>query len=267
MARVFASHAHSKPDELRVMSNELALIVPAAGRGSRFSRFGAVAPKPLIELEGRPFVWWAVESVRRQVKLRQLIFVVLQEHIADFAIDQQIKSYWPDATIVSLAEVTSGAAETAEMGLNALTAPGPVAINDCDHAFVCDSLPGAVSALQAGSMEAVLMCFRSTNPAYSYARIGPGGEVTGTAEKQVISPFAIAGCYLFGSAERFKALYQYYRESCPYDELFVSGMFNLLVERGLPAGMIEVDAHCSFGTPEELQAVTPQAFAPYRAWK
>jgi dTDP-glucose pyrophosphorylase len=249
------------------MSNELALIVPAAGRGSRFSKLGLALPKPLIELEGRPFVWWAVESVLRQVKLRQLVFVVLDEHIANYAIDQRIRSYWPDATVVALAEVTSGAAETAAVGLDALTSPGPVAINDCDHAFVCGSLPYAVRSLQSGSLEAMLMCFRSANPAYSYARLGASGEVTGTAEKRVISPFAIAGCYLFRSAERFQALYQSYRESCPYDELFISGLFNLLLEKGGAAGMMEADAHCSFGTPEELEAVTAEVFAPFKAWK
>jgi len=135
-----------------------------------------------------------------------MVFVVLNEHIADFGIDARIKQYWPEATIVPLAEVTTGAAETAAIGIDALTSSGPVAINDCDHAFVCRALPNAVDALREGSMEAALMCFRSTNPAYSYARVGPSGEVTGTAEKQVISAFAIAGCYLFGSKERFREL-------------------------------------------------------------
>jgi len=40
-----------------------------------------------------------------------------------------------------------------------------------------------------------------------------------------------------------------------------------MAEKLLPIRLIELDGHCSFGTPEELQAVTPQLFAPYLAWK
>ena len=248
------------------MSNQLALIVPAAGRGSRFARLGFAEPKPLIELHGRPFLWWAVESVRRVVGLRQLVFVVLQEHIDAFAIDRKIRAYYPEATVLALADVTSGAAETAALGMKVLQGPGPVAFNDCDHAFVCPALAGVVQALQTDK-EAALMCFRSGSAAYSYARLGPDGGVIGTVEKQVASPFAIAGCYLFASAGRFAELYEGYRQSCPYDELFLSGLFNLAAERRLPIGMVEVERHCSFGTPEELEAVTREAFAPYLDWK
>lgn len=248
------------------MSSDLALIVPAAGRGTRFANVAYEKPKPLLELQGRPFFWWAVESVRRVVKLRQLVFVVLQEHIDRFGIDEKIRGFYADATIVALRQPTSGAAETAAIGLDALVSPGPVAINDCDHAFICPSLRGAVEALR-GDVEASLMCFRSSSPAYSYARIGPQGDVIGTAEKQVISAFAIAGCYLFASAGRFRDLYELYRRNCPYDELFISGLFNLAVEQGLPAGMTEVDRHCSFGTPEELNAITSQTFEPFLAWR
>ena len=248
------------------MPHELALIIPAAGRGSRFAKLGFAEPKPLLELHGRPFFWWAVESVRRVVATRQLIFVVLQEHIDDFAIARKIHSYYPAAQVIALPDVTGGAAETAAVGMRALARPGPVAINDCDHAFICPSLAGIVKALQRDT-EAALMCFRSASPAYSNARLDLNGKVIGTAEKEVISPFAIAGCYLFSDAGRFGELYESYKQSCAYNELFLSGVFNLAAERQLPIGMVEVERHCSFGTPEEMATVTAEVFAPYAAWK
>ena len=122
------------------MKNHFALIVPAAGRGSRFTKFGENKPKPLIDLNGRPFFWWSVESVRRILPLRQMIFVVLEDHVTEYSIDKIITSYYPDATIVVIPEVTSGAAETAKIGLLSLSESGPIAINDCDHAFICPPL-------------------------------------------------------------------------------------------------------------------------------
>lgn len=248
------------------MPNNLALIMPAAGRGSRFMKLGVSLPKPLIELHGRPFFWWATESVRRTVKLRQMVYVVLQEHIAEFEIDRRIKHYYPDATVVSIPDVTSGAAETANIGMEAITSAGPVAINDCDHAFICDQLPPMVSALQR-DVNAALMCFRSVDPAYSYLRLNDTGAIVGTIEKEVVSPFAIAGCYFFNDREQYARLYKSYEKNCEYKELFISGMFNLIAKQNLTIGKLEADCHVSFGTPEEQAKISSEAFAPFLSWK
>jgi dTDP-glucose pyrophosphorylase len=246
--------------------NDLALVIPAAGRGSRFARIGICEPKPLVDLYGRPFFWWAVESVRRVVNLRQMVFVVLEEHITEFFIDKKIKSYYPDATIVAIPEVTGGAAETAKIGLDALVAPGPVAINDCDHAFICQSLPDMLQALQ-NNVDGALMCFQSSDPAYSYIKLDLNREVIGTVEKQVVSPFAIAGCYLFSTPTCFNEVFAQYRKECPYNELFLSGLFNLLTQNHARISMLELDRHCSFGTPEELTKISKEVFSPFLAWK
>lgn len=248
------------------MPNDLALIIPAAGCGSRFAKQGINMPKPLLELEGRPFFWWAAESVRRVADLRQIIFVVLQEHKDEFAIDRKIKSYYPDATVLAIPGPTSGAAETAKIGMEALKLPGAVAINDCDHVFVCPGLAAILKSFQ-GPMEGALMCFRSADPAYSYLKLGPDQRVAGTVEKQVVSDFAIAGCYLLAQSERFHGVYEQYRQSCPYSELFLSGIFNLLAENYSSIGMIELERHCSFGTPQEQSKISSEMFAPFLAWK
>jgi CTP:molybdopterin cytidylyltransferase MocA len=248
------------------MANDLALIIPAAGRGSRFAKDGIPEPKPLIDLEGRPFFWWATESVRRTAKLRQLVYVVLQEHIDRFAIDARIKACYPQATIVAIPEVTSGAAETASLGLQALSEDGPVAINDCDHAFVCSAMPQMVSRL-AAELDGALMCFRSTSPSYSYVQLDERRRIVGTVEKKVASPYAIAGCYFFSQAKVFAEYYERYKKECPYDELFVSGMFNLIAKHNQGIGLLEVDRHVSFGTPEERARVSSEAFAPFLGWK
>lgn len=249
----------------------MSLIIPAAGRGSRFLKSGVAQPKPLIELNGRPFFWWAVESIRRITPLEQIVFVVLEEHIGLFSIDKIIKAYYPEATIVALEDVTSGAAETARIGLAALRKPGPVAINDCDHAFICHSLSGSIDELGndavGDDVAAILMGFRSSSPAYSYIKFNAKNEVEGTIEKQVVSPFAIAGCYIFADSDRFAEIYEQYKSQCPYSELFVSGMFNILSAERATIRMVELDRHCSFGTPEEQALISDELFSPFLAWK
>jgi dTDP-glucose pyrophosphorylase len=250
-----------------MLNMDLAVVMPMAGRGSRFSRHGIREPKPLIDLEGRPFFWWATESVRRAAPVKEMVFVVLDEHREQFAIDRRIAEFYPDARIVSIPEVTSGAAETAKLGVEAVRSRGPVAINDSDHAFRCLDLGAATAELGSSVAAGALLCFRSDSPAYSYVRLDSSGEVIGTVEKKVVSPFAIAGCYLFASAAIFNNLYESYRARCPYDELFTSGLFDLMAERGQRVLKIDVEHHCSFGTPEERERVGSPEFDCYLAWK
>lgn len=225
-----------------------------AGRGSRFARQGHLQPKPLIEVAGRPAFWWATESLRRSVSLGELVYVVLAEHVAEHAIDQAILGYYPDARVISIPEVTSGSAESAAIGVEALVSRGPLAINDCDHAFRAASLGELVERLRA-SARGALLGFRSTSPSYSYVRLGAHGAVQGTVEKDPVSPFAIAGCYLFDSPRTYLDGLSRYRGECEYVELYISGIYNSLLRGGAEIQFRELAGHLAFGTPDELARI------------
>jgi len=242
--------------------DELSLIMPMAGRGSRFSKEGFELPKPLIELEGKPFFWWATESVSRSCRIADLVFVVLQEHVDRLGIDLQVKELYPDATIVVTPEVTPGAAATAALGIEALTSDHPIAVNDSDHAFALRDPAALLAALRSGT-DGALVGFRSDKPAYSYVELEQGTDmkVRRTVEKEVVSPFAIAGCYFFANKVTFEKVYQDYASTCAYNELFMSGLFNGMIERDLNVMYQELTSHVSFGTPEELERVEPGLLA------
>jgi NDP-sugar pyrophosphorylase family protein len=230
--------------------------MPMAGRGSRFSREGRLTPKPLIELFGRPLFEWAVESLRQAAPVEEMVFVVLDEHVREHGIDRAIGERYPSARLVVLGEVTGGAAETAARGAAELAGAGPFAINDCDHAFQPHALAVLAEALACGAGGA-LVGFASTSPAYSYVRLNDAGEVAATAEKSVIGPYAIAGCYLFDRSANFLARFERYRTACPYPELFVSGLYDAMARDGERVLFQPLERHVSFGTPEELSRVGP----------
>jgi dTDP-glucose pyrophosphorylase len=244
---------------------ELTLIMPMAGRGSRFAQTGTKEPKPLIEIYGRPFFWWAVESIKRAARLKEIIFVILDEHCDQFGMHKRIAEYYPEAKIIQIPDVTSGAAETAQIGLTVCTGEGPVAINDCDHVFICPDLTDSLQALSRASA-GVLICFHSNSPAYSYVKVGEHGEILGTVEKEVVSPFAIAGCYLFASAATYRSIYSEYQNTCKYKELYISGLFDMLIAKGKSVLKIDAECHCAFGTPVELEKINDAIFQRYRHW-
>ena len=213
---------------------KLHLILPMAGRGSRFFENGFVCPKPLIEIAGKPFFYWAARSIEKYVDCADLTFVVLEEHIRDFAIDAKIKAYWPDARIIALPAVTEGAAITALRGAEGLPDGEPLLFNDCDHLFLCRSFND--------------FCNKG-----DFAH-GPDGNVCQTVEKQVVSHDAICGAYYFKDKQTYADACAAYLKNCEYKEFFVSGIYNVLADCGAKVAGFATDLHLPFGTPAEYRA-------------
>ena len=81
---------------------------------------------------------------------------------------------------------------------------------------------------------AICSLSRANSPNYSYVRLDESNQITGTVEKQVVSSFAIAGCYIFRSREVFEHQYGTYTDNCEYPELFLSGIYNQMLQDGPP---------------------------------
>ncbi len=240
------------------------LVMPMAGRGSRFSEAGFGVPKPLLLLEGQPFFWWATESVRRAIPVDTMTFVVLAEHVEHHGIDHAVQDRYPGAKLVVLDQPTSGALVTAMAGCHALPAEGAVVFNDCDHAFQASGLAETAARLRDGA-SGFLCHFKSTNPAYSYAAYDDDGRLVRTVEKQAISDLAIAGAYGFRDRDTFLEHAIKYEQDCPYAEPFMSGVYNTIVEaEGDIAGCV-LDRHISFGTPDEY-ARAQDGIDAFRGW-
>ena len=247
--------------------SKLHLILPMAGRGSRFFENGFVCPKPLIEIHGKPFFYWAARSVEKFVDCADLTFVVLEEHIRDFAIDEKIRAFWPDARVIALPEVTAGAAITALKGAKDLPEGEPLLFNDCDHLFLCQSFYDFCAEGQfAQGPAGALLTFESDSPAYSYLQYGADGNVCHTVEKQVVSHDAICGAYYFKDKKTYADACEAYLHACQYKEFFVSGIYNVLADRGAAVKGFATDLHLPFGTPDEYRAAeAPENAAGFEA--
>ena len=232
---------------------KLHLIMPMGGRGYRFFKDGYSMPKPLIELNGKPFFYWSAQSVMKFIDVADISFVVLKEHIESFGIDRKIKEYYPQARIVVIPEVLPGAVMTCLEGVKGL-GDGPLLFNDCDHMFICRGFNEFCSAGDFSSPDAALLTFASDEPKYSFAKLSDSGRVLYTVEKQAVSRHAICGAYYFSCAESFVSAAEKYLTSCSYEEFFMSGVYNVLIENGADVKVFETDVHISFGTPEEYAA-------------
>lgn len=229
------------------------LIMPMGGGGTRFFNNGYMTPKPLIEIQGRPFFYWATQSINKYVDLQSLTFVVLQEHVDQFKIDKTIRAYYPEAQIRVLTHVLNGAVLTCLEGIKSIQ-DGPVVFNDCDHIFSCRYFYDFCNAGDFSDIDGALLTFRSQDPKFSYLAYDDKGNVLQTVEKEVIGNDAICGAYFFKNKEVFIRSAIQYLEYCSYNEYYVSGVYNVLAAQGGVIRSYMTDWHIPFGTPEEYEA-------------
>lgn len=231
--------------------NKLHLIMPMGGAGSRFFKNGFVMPKPLIEIKGKPFLYWATRSIEKEVDIADITFVVLKQHIQEFQIDKVILNYFPNAKIeaVDFEEVKSGPVITCLAGLKNIQDDQPILFNDCDHMFLCNSFAKDMNT-GIWDYDGALLTFESDRPQFSYIKY-ENGKVIGTVEKKVVSNHAICGAYMVRNARMFRKMADEYLQNCNYSEFFVSGIYNVMCQKGLSVKNYTVDFHVPFGTPLE----------------
>ncbi len=231
------------------------LIMPMGGAGSRFYKDGYQLPKPLIELNGKPFFYWAAQSIKKFNSLIDITFVILQEHKDKFGLDKAIMEFYPDAKIIVLKEMLNGATLTCLEGVTGIQDDAPILFNDCDHAFISSELNTYLSSSDRINFYGGLLTFKSDSPAFSYIKFGQNNLITGTIEKKVVSDRAICGAYLFKDAATFREGCKSYLNRCSYSEYFMSGVYNSLCNDGKTIKDFATDRHISFGIPEEYEQV------------
>lgn len=237
----------------------LHIIMPMAGEGSRFAKAGWTTPKPLIELNGQPLFKHAISSVSAVGVQMKYSFIVRQEHIDKYAIDEGIKSFLPEANIFSVLKTTRGAVETCLMAESAIADEDAVIVMDCDLEFRSKEFLKIIKSILSEPVEksggGALVSFESDQPRYSYAELGDDGLVKRTAEKEVISNHALCGAYFFSTGREFKQIAHRLLDEPEFKkpEYYVSLLYNYMLERGEKVYLAPMEEYYSYGTPEELK--------------
>lgn len=237
------------------------LIMPMGGAGSRFAKEGFNLPKPLIKINNKPFFYWATKSVSKFIDLVDITFVILKQHIEEFEIDKAIKEYFPNAKLVVIPEMfKEGPVLTCKEGIKDINDELPIIFNDCDQMFKCSKLNDYCNKGEFDACDAALLTFNSDSPKFSYVQFDEYGNVIKTVEKEVVSNQAICGAYYFKNTETFKNTLDTYIKNCNYSELFVSGLYNVMLEQGKKIITFEVDKHIPYGTPAEYEIAKNSTF-------
>ena len=89
----------------------LNIVVPMAGRGSRFTEAGYEMPKPLIDVFGHPMIEYVTKNITPKCEHR-FIYICQQEHLEKYGLEEKLKSIAPDCVVIPINYITEGAACT-----------------------------------------------------------------------------------------------------------------------------------------------------------
>lgn len=229
----------------------LNIVIPMAGRGSRFAQAGYKNPKPLIDIYGHPMIEYVVKNITPSCEHR-FIFICQQEHLEKFALRDALKAMAPTCEIVTVDHITEGAACTVLLAEQYIDNDDPMMIANSDQ-FVDTDINTYLAAM--GSMDGLIMTMPADDPKWSFIKYDENGFVTMAREKEVISNEATVGIYNYKHGADFvKYAHQMIEKNIRVNnEFYVAPVYNEMVEAGLKIGYHNVGSNMyGIGIPEDL---------------
>jgi dTDP-glucose pyrophosphorylase len=179
----------------------LNIVLPIAGRGSRFATAGYALPKPLIPVHGVPMI----ETVARNIRPagpHRFIFVALQEHLEQLGMRETLERAAPGSIVVPVREVTQGAACTVLLARGYIDNAAPLMLANSDQ-WVDVDIDSYLNGMERRQADGLIMTMTADDPKWSFVGLDQRGFVTRVVEKQVISNEATVGIYNFRAGADF----------------------------------------------------------------
>ena len=237
--------------------NQLQIVVPMAGRGSRFANAGFTIPKPLIPVGGRPMIQWVIENIRPK-RAHHFSFICLAEHLEKFPeVPAELKRICPGCNIIPVRAVTEGAACTVLLAREIINSDDPLMIANSDQ-IVDLNIDDYLAAGDAPGVSGLIMTFWADHPKWSYCRMRADNSVSEVVEKQVVSNEATVGIYNFRHGKDYvRAAETMIAKNLRVNgEFYVAPTYNQLIEEGAKIITMKTgtdrDGMYGLGIPEDL---------------
>lgn len=235
----------------------LNIVLPIAGRGSRFAAVGYELPKPLIPVRGVPMIELVVDNLRPRQPHR-FIFLALQEHIERWNVAAVLERIAPGCTVIPVRQVTEGAACTVLLARDHIDDATPLMIANTDQ-YISADLEAYLSSAAAPECDGLIMTFTADHPKWSYVRKNARDHITEVVEKQVISNEATVGIYNFKRGADFvrAADAMIASDLRVNGEFYVAPTYNQLIGEGARIRSFRIapegEGMFGLGTPEDLE--------------
>ncbi len=232
------------------------LIIPLGGLGTRFKNVGYKLPKPLINVLGKPILYWLLDNLEfRSVKIKKILIPYNYE-LYKYHFESELIKEYPNLSFsfLPLQINTEGAAETIKITLSTLLDENkdedcPILSLDGDNFYTCDILQkwngkNKIFVFEDNSKEAI----------YSYIQEDhQKNKITNIMEKEKISDKACTGAYGFSS---WKNLLKYCSNIIENNirqknEYYTSTVIKKMIEEDyvFQSSLINIENFICLGTP------------------
>jgi len=240
-----------------------AVMVPAAGAGSRFSQEGYEMPKPLVEVSGRPMI---VQALADLPDTDTKVVILRRDLTGSDEIADCMARYDPRIEIVWLQSMTDGQARTCHAGLSSIDMNAPLTISACDNGLIYDG--DAFEQLIADDLTDLLVWGVRGHPDavrrpnfFGWIDADDACRVNGVSVKQpllngnVESDPIVVGTFTFRRSSDFERCFDRLaaRDSRVNGEFYVDSLVNDAIALGLHVRYFEVAGYPGWGTPDDLR--------------
>ncbi len=231
------------------------IIIPMAGKSSRFFDAGYTLPKYKLPLSGKTVFTEAICSFKKYFNSDFFLFITRSDYgVQDFVNKECLSLGVNNFEIVKLDEDTRGQADTVKIGLE----KSKKSLNEEMYIFNIDSI--RINFIKPTSIflkntAGYLEVFKGEGDHWSFIEALPDNFVKRTAEKKRISDLCSNGLYYFSSTKIFKQFFAQFEKINDCKELFLAPMYNVLINNKLNVKYILLDKDQTLfsGTPKEYE--------------
>jgi len=229
----------------------LNVLIPMAGAGSRFKEKGYKLPKPLIDVNGLPMIARVVENLNVDANF---IFLVQKEHLETYNLEVILPLIAPDCKIIVVDGLTEGAACTTLLAKEIINNDNPLLIANSDQIVEWNSNEFLYNMQESGA-DGGIVTFKATEPKWSFAKVNENGFVTEVAEKNPISDIATVGIYYWKYGRDYveSAEQMIEKNVRVNNEFYVCPTFNEAIQNSKKIKTFAVQTMWGIGTPEDLE--------------
>lgn len=232
------------------VDEDLNVLIPMAGAGSRFQDAGYTFPKPLIEVNGKPMIQLVVENLNIKANY---IFIVQKKHRQQYNLETLLKLITFNCTVIEIDGLTEGAACTALLAKKIIDCDKPLFFANSDQFVEWDSNEFFYK-MNETNCDGGIVTFNATHPKWSYVKVNNEGLVTEVAEKNPISNLATVGFYYWKKGSDFvmSAEKMIKKNKRVNNEFYVCPVYNEAISDGLKIRTFPAKKMWGIGTPEDL---------------
>jgi NDP-sugar pyrophosphorylase family protein len=222
-----------------------------AGLGSRFPKDKYYLPKPLIDVNGKPMIVRAIESLdmdgRYYFVLRNDEFLEITQSIISKVVE--------DPKFVTVDHTTEGPACSVLLFKEYINNNQELITANCDQIMEWSS---ELFFHNVRLYDGAVVTYYSDTDKNSYVKINKKGLAVQFAEKEVISNISLNGIHYWKKGRDFVSSAEemiHANDRAPNGEFYIAPSYNYMINAGKKVGIfhIPIEQHHAVGVPIDLE--------------